>query len=83
MKKLLHSYILVTPITEEKTKSGIILTVEAQSKQLVGKVEKVGIEVENVSDGDTVIYDRLNASPITIEGKEYTICEEDDIICIL
>lgn len=83
MKKLLHNYILVTPITEEKTKSGIILTVEAQEKQLVGKVEKVGIEVENVEDGDTVIYDRLNASPITIEGAEYTICEEDDIIAVL
>lgn len=83
MKKLLHNYILVTPITEEKTKSGIILTVEAQSKQLVGKVNEIGVEVENVSKDDTVIYDRLNASPITIEGTEYTICEEDDIIAIL
>lgn len=83
MKKLLHDYILVTPITEEKTKSGIILTVQSQEKQLVGKVEKVGLDVENVEEGDTVVYDKLNSSPITIEDKEYTICQYDDIIAVL
>ena len=40
--RLLHDYILIRPLTEEKTSSGIILTIEAQSKQLKGIIKHVG-----------------------------------------
>lgn len=82
---LLHNYILVTPITEEKTKSGILLTIDAQEKQLYGIVKNIGKEVEDedLKIGSKIIFDKLNSTSITIEDVEYTIIEYDDIIAIL
>lgn len=83
--RLLHDYILIRQLTEEKTSSGIILTIEAQSKQLKGIIKHVGSDIEDASivEGVTVIFDKLNSSEIEIEGEKYIICQYDDIICIL
>lgn len=85
MKALMHDYILVSPVTEEKTKSGILLTIDAQSKQLVGTVKAIGKDIDDrdLQVGSSIIYDRLNSSQITIQDVEYTIIQYDDVIAIL
>lgn len=85
MKALMHDYILVSPVTEEKTKSGILLTIDAQSKQLVGTVKAIGKDIDDrdLQVGSSIIYDRLNSSQITIQDVEYIIIQYDDVIAIL
>ena len=85
MTALMHDYILVTPVTEEKTKSGILLTIDTQEKQLVGTVKAIGKDIDDrdLEIGSSIIFDKLNSSQITIQDVEYTIIQYDDVIAIL
>ena len=81
----MHDYILVAPVTEEKTKSGILLTLDTQEKQLVGIVQAIGKDIDDrdLDLGSSIIFDKLNSSQITIQDVEYTIIQYDDVIAIL
>ena len=83
---LLHDYVLVKPITETKTNSGIILTAKAEERQMKGEVVEVGTDVEDDSlkEGSIVVFDKLNSSPSPEDlGEDYLLCQYDDIIAIL
>lgn len=76
---------------EEKTASGIILTESAQEKPLQGEVISVGrgvfqngtlVEME-VKAGDKVIYGKYSGSEVKIDGEEYLIMKESDILAIV
>jgi co-chaperonin GroES (HSP10) len=83
--KLLHDYILINPIKEEQTQSGIIIPVDVQNKQLVGEIAAIGsdIEDENLHVKSKVLYDKLNSSDIEVEHIKYVICQYQDVIAIL
>ena len=85
MTALMHDYILVEPVTEEKTKSGILLTLDTQEKQLVGTVKAIGKDIDDrdLDIGSSIIFDKLNSSQITIQDVEYTIIQYDDVFAIL
>lgn len=84
--KLLHDYVLVKKSEEEQTVGGIILSTVAQK---IGEVVATGEGTfsygkwihNDVEVGDTVQYD--GGSTIKIEGKEYLLLRNSDIICIL
>lgn len=82
--KLLHDYIIVDPITEEKTKSGLYLSLESQDKQLTGIVTYVGKDVDDtdIVPDCKIIFDKLNSTdaPSPFKGK---IIQYDDVIAIL
>lgn len=92
--KPLSDHILIEPIKEEeKTKSGIFLpdTVEKEKPEQ-GKVVAVGrgrkmssgkiIPLE-IKVGDKVIFTKYGPSEIKVEGKEYLIAKEEDILAII
>jgi co-chaperonin GroES (HSP10) len=70
----------------EKSEGGIFLPTEVVEKEkrkrsnLYGKVKLVGGDVNLVSTGDTIMYNRGHASPIFLDGKEYFLIKEDNII---
>jgi len=85
--------IVVEPLeAEEKTKGGIILPDTAKEKPQEGKVVAVGkgktdesgklIPME-VKVGDKVLYGKYAGTEITIEGKEYMILKEEDVLAIV
>lgn len=85
--------IVVEPLeAEEKTKGGIILPDTAKEKPQEGKVVAVGkgktddsgklIPME-VKVGDKVLYGKYAGTEITIEGKEYMILREEDVLAIV
>lgn len=91
--KPLSDHVLIEPIKEEeKTKSGILLpdTVEKEKPEQ-GKVVAVGkgklvddkIVPLEVKPGDTVIFTKYGPNEIKIEGKEYLIAKEEDILAII
>lgn len=81
---LLHDYVIIEPITQTKTASGLIIPVQATEKQLKGVVKYVGTDVEHeeIKEGAKVIFDKLNSSPAP-ENDGMFMCQEQDVIAIL
>ncbi len=65
------------------TASGIIIPDNAKEKPLNGKVVAVSKEVEEISVGDTVVFGKYSGSDLTLDGKEYLVMEDKDILGIL
>ena len=76
---------------EETTKSGIILTAAAQEKPQVAEVLEVGPGglvdgnevVMNVKVGDRVITSKYSGTEIKLDGQEYIIVKQSDILAIV
>ncbi len=65
---------------EEQTKSGIILPDSAQEKPKMAKVLAVGTEVKEVKEGDVVLYKSFGPDDVKVDGQEYMIAKEEDIL---
>ena len=90
--KPLSDRVLVQPKpAEEKTSSGIIIPDTAKEKPQKGTIVASGPgKVENgskiemtVSEGDTVLYGKYSGTEVTLDGQEYLIMREDDILGIV
>lgn len=76
---------------EETTKGGIILTAAAKEKPQVAEVVAVGPgipEGENkiimeVKVGDKVITSKYSGTEVKVDGEEYTIVRQGDILAIV
>ena len=81
----------IKPLAEETTKSGIVLTSAAKEKPQVAVVVAVGPggtvdgkEVKmTVKAGDKVIAAKYSGTDIKIDGEEYTILHQSDILAIV
>ena len=72
--------VLIRPIEQETTtKSGIILPETAKEKPQQGLVEAVGNEEEMLT-GDKVLFAKYTGNQIQIDGSEYIIMEEGDVL---
>lgn len=84
MLKPLEDYVALTLEKEEKTTaSGIILTSEAKDKQAVGKVAAVGPKVEDLKEGDKVIYQTYSGTKVELEQQEYLLIQVKNILAKL
>lgn len=86
-QKPLKDRVLIEPMeAEEKTASGIIIPDSAKEKPQKGKVVAVGEgkkdEPMSVKEGDVVIYGKYAGTELTIDGNDYLIMREDDILLI-
>ena len=72
---------------EEKTKSGIILTSEAQEKPQEAVVIAVGPGTDDVKMqvqvDDKVIYSKYAGTEVKLEGEEYIVVKQSDILAIV
>jgi chaperonin GroES len=86
--KPLADRVLVEPAqAEEKTAGGIIIPDTAKEKPQKGTVVAVGTgkkdEPMTVKVGDTVLYGKYAGTELTIEGVNYLIMRESDIVAII
>lgn len=90
--KPLSDRVLVQPSpAEEKTESGIIIPDSAKEKPQEGTVVAAGPgKVENgtkidmsVTEGDKVLYGKYSGTEVTLDGEEYLIMRESDILGIV
>jgi chaperonin GroES len=84
----LHDRVIVKPApAEEKTAGGIIIPDTAKEKPQRGSVVAAGPgkkdEPMSVKAGDTVLYGKYSGTEITIEGQDYLIMRESDILAIV
>ncbi|WP_290771268.1 co-chaperone GroES [Anaerofustis sp.] len=76
---------------ENKTATGIILPDTAKEKPVMGEVIAVGSgEIVDgkkvaldVKEGDTVIYSKYAGSEVKLEGEEYLIIRQSEILAIV
>ena len=91
--KPLSDYILIEPSEKETTlPSGIVIPDTVKEKPQEGKVVAVGpgkkdedgdrISME-VKAGDVVMYKKWGGTEIKLEGKEYLLVREEDVIAVI
>ena len=89
----LQDRIIVERIEEEtKTAGGLIIPDTAKEKPQQGKVLAVGKGKKlpdgktvpmDVKEGDKVLFGKYSGSEIKIDGKEFLIMREEDILCVV
>jgi chaperonin GroES len=89
----LHDRVVLEPTeAEEKTAGGIILPDTAQEKQQRGTVVAAGpgkrldsgqLAPMDVKEGDEVLYTKYGGTEVTVDGKEYVILRQEDILGVV
>ena len=89
----LHDRILVERIEEEEQKvGGIIIPDTAKEKPQQGKVVAVGAGKPDkdgkqipldVKAGDTILFGKYSGQEIKIDGNEYLIMREDEVLAVV
>lgn len=89
----LHDRVVVRRIEgDEKTAGGIIIPDTAQEKPIEGEVVAVGPGARNergevqpldVKVGDRVLFGKWSGTEVKIDGEEYLIMKESDIMGVI
>ncbi len=89
----LHDRIIVQRIEEGEQKiGGIIIPDSAKEKPQQGKVFAVGAgkvkddgtrQPLDVKDGDTILFGKHSAQEIKLDGEDYLIMREDEVLAVL
>jgi len=87
IKPLADRVVVEPAAAEKKTASGIIIPDTAKEKPQRGTIVAVGDGTKDnpmtVKVGDNVLYGKYAGTEFTIEGKEYLIMRESDVIAIV
>jgi len=88
----LHDRVILQRIEERKTSSGIIIPETASGEKPQrgkviavgpGKMENDNIRKLEVKTGDEVLFGKYSGSEIKVDGIEYLVMREEDIIGII
>jgi chaperonin GroES len=93
MLKPLQNRLVVERLeAEQTTASGLIIPDSAKEKPQQGRVVSVGPGARNkqgkavpmeVAVGDTVLFGKYGGTDVTLDGKEYLILKEDDVLAVM
>jgi chaperonin GroES len=91
--KPLYNRVLATRLEQEsKTSGGIIIPETAKEKPLEGRVVSVGtgtrlkdgtFRAMSLSEGDRILFGKYSGTEIKLDGSDYLILKEDDILAVL
>ena len=86
--KPLADRVLVEPMeAEQKTASGIIIPDSAKEKPQKGTVVAVGSgtkdETMEVKVGDVVLYGKYSGTELSVDGGDYLIMRQSDILAVV
>ena len=88
----LHDRIIVQRIDEGEQKiGGIIIPDSAKEKPQQGKVIAVGLGKKeknervplDVKEGETILFGKYSGQDIKIDGEEYLIMREDEVLAVI
>ncbi len=91
LKPLADRVVIKSLEVEKTTKSGIVLTSSAQEKPQMAEVVAVGpggiVEGKEVtmyvSVGDKVIYSKYAGTEVKLDGEEYIVVRQNDILAVV
>ena len=73
----------VVAVKEEaktQTASGIYLPDTAKEKPAYAVVEAVGPDVKGIKVGDKIVYKEYSTTELKVDGKDYLIVNEEDVL---
>jgi chaperonin GroES len=89
----LHDRVLVKRAGEETmSKGGIVIPDTAAEKPIQGKVIAVGhgklcddgsVRKLDVKEGDRILFGKYSGTEVKLDGEEYIVMREDDIMAVL
>ena len=89
----LHDRVVLKRVEEDtKTKGGIIIPETAQEKPMQGEIIAVGpgardesgkVVALDVKKGDRILFGKWSGTEVKIDGNEYLIMKESDIMGVL
>ena len=92
LKPLGDRIVVRTLDAQEKTKSGLVVPDSAKEKPQEGKVIAVGtgklldsgtVQKLEVKTGDRVLYGKYSGSEVTVDGEDYLILKEEDVLAVV
>ena len=83
IKPLADRLVATSEEVDSKTASGLYLPDNAKEKPVVAKVEAVGPDVKSIKKGDRIVYKEYSTTELKLDGKEYLIVKEEDVLATL
>ena len=80
IKPLADRVVAVREVAATKTASGLYLPDNAKEKPVLAKVEAVGPDVKSLKVGDKIVYKEYSTTELKIDGIEYLIVREEDVL---
>ena len=80
IKPLADRVVAVRQEAKTQTAGGIYLPDTAKEKPVFALVEAVGPDVKNVKEGDRIIYKEYSTTELKVDGVDYLIVNEEDIL---
>ena len=83
IKPLADRVVAVRIEAAEKTASGLYLPDNAKEKPVVAEVKSTGPDVKSVKKGDKILYKEYSTTDIKLDGVDYLIVKEEDILATI
>jgi chaperonin GroES len=80
IKPLADRVVAVREEAKTQTASGIYLPDNAKEKPVLADVKAVGPDVKGITVGDKIIYKEYSTTELKIDGVEYLIVKEEDVL---
>lgn len=83
IKPLADRLLAVREEAQAKTASGIYLPETSKEKPVIAKVMAVGPDVKSLKVGDRIVYKEYATTDLKVDGTDYLIVKEDDVLATL
>lgn len=83
--RAINKHILIKRVKEEVvTSSGLLMSKaeEAEMRYHTGVVVTPGTLVEHIKEGDRIMFDRVYAFDVKIDGETFTVVQEKDVVVV-
>lgn len=83
LKPLDDRVVAVREEAANQTAAGLYLPVDKKEKSQIAKVVAVGSDVKEVKVDDRIVVREYSTSDIKVDGTEYLIVKEEDILAVV
>lgn len=80
IKPLADRVVAVREAVKTQTASGIYLPDNAKEKPVLAEAKAIGPDVKGIKVGDKIIYKEYSTTELKIDGVEYLIVKEEDVL---
>jgi chaperonin GroES len=80
IKPLADRVVAVRAEVAIKTASGLYLPDNAKEKPVMAEIKAVGPDVKSLKVGDKIVYKEYSTTELKIDGTEYLIVKEEDVL---
>lgn len=75
--------VAVRQAAKTQTASGIYLPASAKEKPVIAEVVALGPDVTSLKLGDQIVYKEYATTELTVDGTEYLIVKQEDVLATL